>query len=61
MFQFDQVWPKDNYSLLNYAAHYQMLVQSVTGFMQLSPYQVVMTMDYHRTRFLSEQSDEFPM
>lgn len=46
MFQFDQVWPKDNYSFLNYVAHYQMLAQSVTGFIQLSPYQVVMTMDY---------------
>lgn len=45
MFQFDQVCPKD-YSFLNYAAHCPMLVQSVAGFIQFSPYQVVMNMDY---------------
>lgn len=50
MFQVDQVWPKANYSFLNNAAHCQMRVQSVAGFIQFSPYQVVMTMDYPQNR-----------
>lgn len=46
VFQLIKCDPKTAIVFLNYGAHCQMLVQSVAGFVQFSPYQVVMTMDY---------------